>query len=137
MNKGIDIPFIGKGWSFPPEFSRAKRNNEMSAGAKDIQESLHILLSVKPEERLMHPTFGCDLSILLFEPLDKTLEKYIEELIRNSILINEPRITTEIVKFEYDQVKGVIFINIQYIIKSTNSRTNMVFPFYLIEGTNL
>jgi len=137
MIKEINIPFIGKGWSFPPEFNRATRSNEMSAGAKDIQESLEILLSVKPEERLMHPTFGCDLSILLFEPLDNTLEKYIEEQIRNAILIHEPRITTENINFEFNRTQGIIFIDIQYIIKSTNSRTNIVFPFYLKEGTNL
>lgn len=137
MEQNIKIPFIGRGWSFPPEFNRAKREVQMSVGAKDIQESLKILLSVKPEERLMHPGFGCDLSVLLFEPLDKALEKYVEDLIRNTILLHESRIETQTVNFDYNHKIGVIYIDIQYIIKATNSRTNIVFPFYLKEGTNL
>jgi len=132
-----EIPFLWRGWSFPPEFNRATKSVKMSEGADDIKESLEILLGTKVGERLISPGFGCNLNHLQFEPLTASLEKYVEELIRTSILRYEPRINLEDIHFEDASKDGVIYINIRYIIRTTNSRANMVYPFYLKEGTNL
>lgn len=131
------IPFIGKGWSFPPRFNRGTKEVLMSEGSTDIKESLEILLSTRPGERMMAPKYGCNLNVLLFEPLDISLENYVSDLIRDAIVLYEPRIDVEEVTFDNQSHKGLININIQYIIRSTNSRANMVYPFYLQEGTNL
>lgn len=130
-----NIPFIGTGWSFPPEFG--KNGVKMSSGAIDIEESLFILLSTKMGERFMNPDFGCDLSIMLFEPIDIDLEKRISDMIKKAILLYESRISVEDIVFDYQQEKGVVFIDIQYTIRTTNTRTNMVYPYYLTEGTNI
>ena len=132
-----NIPFLGTGWSFPPEFGKGKNSLKMSSGAKDIEESLFILLSTKTGERLMTPDFGCDLENFMFEPIDIDLEKKIEEEIRKAILLYETRITTERIRFNSDIERGIIMINIEYVIRTTNTRTNIVYPFYLKEGTNL
>ena len=132
-----DIPFLGTGWAFPPKFSKGKIGLSMSSGAKDIQESLFILLSTKTGERFMTPNFGCDLDEMLFEPMNLDLEKRIENEIKRAILLYESRITLEVINFKHNLVKGIIYIDIQYIIRTTNTRTNIVYPFYLNEGTNL
>ena len=127
MNEN-NIPFIGTGWSFPPQFPLG--NIKMVSGADDISESLVILLSTRPGER-------CDLDIMLFEPMDLDLQKRIEDMIRKAILLFESRITTNDIVFDYDRNKGIVNIDIQYTIRTTNTRTNIVYPFYLTEGTNL
>lgn len=137
MDQSKHIPFIGTGWSFPPEFGKGKQGVKMSAGANDIEESLYLLLSTKVGERLMAPDFGCDLSVMLFEPLDLDLEKRIEDLIKNAILLFEARITVTGIIFSYERDNGVILIDVQYTIRTTNTRTNIVYPFYLTEGTNI
>lgn len=131
-----NIPFLGTGWAFPPEFNKST-GLELSSGAKDIQESLFILLSTKTGERFMTPDFGCDLDELLFEPIDLNLLKKIEDEIRRAILLYETRIAIEQINFDLRRTEGVIFIDIEFIIRTTNTRTNIVYPFYLTEGTNL
>lgn len=130
-----NIPFIGTGWSFPPEF--AMGSLKMSSGAIDIQESLFILLSTKPGERFLHPEFGCDLDVLLFEPIDLDLEQRLEAMIRKAILLFEARITVDNIVFDFQRENGVVNIDVQYTIRTTNTRTNIVYPFYLTEGTNI
>ena len=136
MNKN-NIPFLGTGWAFPPQFNKGKEGISLSSGAKDIEESLFILLSTKKGERFMTPDFGCDLHIMLFEPIDINIEKRIEADIRSAILLYESRITVDNIEFDLRRIEGIIYIDIQYTIRTTNTRTNMVYPFYLTEGTNL
>ena len=57
--------------------------------------------------------------------------------IARAITLFEPRITLEEVSFEERSDKGLLLILITYTIIRTNSRNNMVYPFYLNEGTNL
>jgi len=132
-----NIPFLGTGWSFPPEFGKGKNSIKMSSGAEDIKESLFILLSTKLGERFMTPDFGCDMDIFLFEPLDLDLEQKIEDEIRRAILLYETRISVDGIGFDPDREAGALLINVDYTIRTTNTRTNIVFPFYLKEGTNL
>ncbi len=129
-----NIPFIGKGWSFPPRFDKALRGVEMAEGEREIQESLEVLLSTRPGERLMNPSYGCDLGVLLFERLDASLEAYVEDLVRMAVAQHESRIELLAVRFGQEPDRGVVNIELDYRLRSTNNRANMVFPFYLNEG---
>lgn len=133
----IKNPFLGTGWGFPPKFNKEKSSVEMTSDEEDIRSSLEILLSTSLGERIMQPTYGCDLRRLLFEPLDTALKAYVKDLIKTAILYHEPRIRMEDVTLETIQNQGVIEINLDYIIRTTNSRYNYVYPFYLTEGTNI
>jgi phage baseplate assembly protein W len=137
VKQNDNASFLGRGWSFPPEFNRSMNNIEMSEGEEDIKESIEILLSTQVGERMMHPDFGCNLERLMFENLDLTLQRYIKDLIQTAILKYETRINLEEISFHPEPQYGRIIINIQYTIRSTNTRTNLVYPYYLIEGTNL
>ena len=130
--------FLGTGWGFPPEFSRVGDKVKMTSDEEDIVKSLEILLTTRLGERIMVPNYGCNLDELLFKPLDLTLKTFVSELIRTSILYHEARI--EVLKIdisESDELEGKLLVKIEYIIRSTNSRRNVVFPFYKEEGTNI
>jgi uncharacterized protein len=131
--------FLGRGWNFPPTFNYHHAVAMMVKEEEDIHQCLHILLSTSPGERLMHPDFGCNLRRLLFEQLSNSLVNIIEGNIQTAIMKFEPRISLEKVTIQDTSRDGtgIIFIKLEYIIRSTNSRSNLVFPFYKAEGTNI
>ncbi|AFY70353.1 GPW/gp25 family protein [Thalassoporum mexicanum PCC 7367] len=133
-----DQNFLGRGWSFPPTFNKITRQVQQVSGAQDIRESLGILLSTSIGERVMQPTYGCDLSELMFEPLTPTASSSIKELIRTAILYHEPRIKLDAIDLRLDHhLEGVVNIRIDYTVLSTNSRFSFVYPFYFQEGIGL
>ncbi|OAB78812.1 GPW/gp25 family protein [Cochleicola gelatinilyticus] len=130
--------FLGVGWSFPPHFDSNTNELTMTTGEVDIHKSLEILLSTRLGERIMLPEYGCNLEELLFQPLDITLKTYIKDLIKTAILYHEPRIDVNNITLDpTNELNGEIRINIEYRIRITNSRSNMVFPFYKVEGSEL
>jgi uncharacterized protein len=131
-----DETFLGTGWGFPPTFNAIEKTVETVNDANDVKESLHILLTTEFGERVMRSDYGCNLTPLLFENITVTLLTKIKEIIKKSILKYEPRIDLENVYFgSDDSQEGTIIIEIEYLIRTTNSRQNFVFPFYLEEGT--
>ncbi len=130
--------FLGVGWSFPPEFSKNSNTIKMISDEEDIKSSLEILLATRLGERVMFPDYGCNLDELLFESLNRTLITHISELIKTAILYHEPRIDVDSIDIsESDTLQGELFIRVEYIVRATNSRSNVVFPFYLEEGTDI
>lgn len=129
-----DASFLGTGWSFPPTFGRGGADVRMVSGVEDIQQSLQILLSTQRGERILQDEFGCDLHHVLFEEMDQGLVNTLTSLISDAILYHEPRITLDSLDIsESDSEQGLLLISIQYTVRSTNSRYNMVYPFYLNE----
>lgn len=130
--------FLGIGWGFPPEFSENLSEVVMISEEEDIKSSLEILLTTRLGERVLLPNYGCNLQDFLFEKLDRTLITYAKDLIETAILYHEPRI--DVIKIdvsETDTLEGQLIIEIAYKVRATNSRTNVVFPFYKGEGTNI
>lgn len=131
----ISKSFLGRGWSFPPQFIKSSEEVKMLEGEDDIQSSLEILLSTRLGERIMVPDYGCNLDDMLFQSLDLTLKTYVIDLIRTAILYYEPRINVNEIKLFPDRdTEGLLLIDIDYTIRTTNSRRNMVYPFYKGEG---
>jgi phage baseplate assembly protein W len=129
--------FLGTGWGFPTGFSRGSKSVAMTSDEEDIRASLAILLSTRVGERVMQPTYGCNLDRMLFEPLDTGLKVYMQDLIRTAILYFEPRIILDDISLELQQIEGRVDIDLDYRIAATNTRHNFVYPFYLEEGTDL
>ncbi|MFM2483671.1 GPW/gp25 family protein [Celerinatantimonas yamalensis] len=127
--------FLGRGWAFPPRFNAPKQQVALSQDEQDIQESLRILLSTTPGERIMHLEFGCDLHRLVFAELSQTTLTEIKMSIKQAILYFETRIDLLDIEITIDAMQGNLIINITYLIVTTNTRGNMVYPFYLQEGT--
>ncbi|MEL6424254.1 MAG: GPW/gp25 family protein [Pseudomonadota bacterium] len=133
-----DPGFLGRGWSFPPRFSATTGRVVQVEAEEDIVESLRILFSTRPGERVMHPRYGCRLHDLVFEPMDDETEAAIETAIARAILFFEPRIELEDVSVETrDWLEGHLAIQLVYRVRTTNTRHNIVYPFYQREGTLL
>ena len=130
-----DPSFLGTGWSFPPSFTRGGGEVEMVSGAEDVHQSLQILFATQLGERVMQDAFGCDLNGFLFEELDQALVNRIKAQISDAILYHEPRIKLDRLDVaESPREAGLILIGLDYTILSTNTRYNMVYPFYLSEA---
>ena len=133
----LDRDFLGRGWSFPPTFNNQGGVVKMVEAEEDIQQSLHLLLSTHLGERVMQAGFGWKRDALLFEPLSTTFASYLKNEIETAILFYESRITLNKVQFSPSAVnEGLIEIRLDYTIRTTNTRTNLVFPYYLDEATN-
>ena len=133
-----ETPLLGTGWAFPPTFTPVSHLNEMVSGAEDIEQSLTLLLSTLPGERVMQPRYGCDLTPVLFEPLTTSLSTDLADRVRTAILYYEPRVVPEKVALtQPDPGEGLVLIEIDYVISATNSRHNFVYPYYLKEGVSL
>ena len=130
-----DPAFLGRGWRFPPAFTPGGGDVLMAEGAEDIAQSLQILLGTAPGERVMQPDFGCDLNGVLFEEMDQGLINTLTGLISDAILYHEPRIKLDSLDVsESDKTPGLLLISLEYTVRATNSRYNMVYPFYLNEA---
>ena len=129
--------YLGKGWSWPPEFVKPPHVMMLEEDA-DVASSLQILLSTTPGERVMQPLFGCNLGELAFESLDTRIKTLMADKIESAILYYEPRVNLESVLLdESEELEGVVLINIVYRVKATNSRFNFVYPYYKSEGTDI
>lgn len=135
--KDLDTLFLGTGWQFPPTFNKSAQTVEMVSGETDIWQSLEILLGTTLGERILRPDFGCNLKQYLFQPMTTTLKTIVRDLVESAIINYEPRIDLNGVIINNErELEGVLLIEIDFTIRSTNSRSNYVFPFYLEEGTN-
>jgi hypothetical protein len=130
MDTTASNAFLGTGWSFPPAFLAPAGGVRLASGIEDIHQSLAILFTTSLGERLLHSTYGCDLRRYLFEPLNATNTARLKDLIRTAILYHEPRITPERVALAEVSEDGVLLIQVDYVVRATNSRHNYVFPFY-------
>jgi uncharacterized protein len=130
--------FLGTGWSFPPSFELQSKSIQTSNNEQDIDESLQILLSTRLGERIMVPEYGSNLEDLLFNPLDLTLKTVVSHQIKTAILYHESRIDVEKIDISQgNDLEGELLIIIDYRVRATNSRRNLVFPFYKEEGTDI
>lgn len=127
--------FLGKGWKFPVTVDTSTGRIAMSEYEQDIKEAIWIILSTSKGERVMRPDFGCGIHELVFEPINTATISKIQDNIREALVLWEPRI--EVIKVDVSQEKaheGKLQISIDYRVRTTNNRSNLVYPFYLKEA---
>ena len=130
--------FLGTGWSFPPEFALETGEVLMTSDEDDIQASLKILLGTAFGERFLNPKYGLDMHELIFEPMSTTMTTFLKDRVKTAILIYESRIN--LLSLEIDtsaQFEGRVAIILDYEVVATNSRFNLVYPFYLTDGSEV
>ncbi len=124
--------FIGRGITFPMRVDQSG-TIAMSRGAEDIDASLRVVLLTAPGERVMRPLFGCRIWELMFEPINANTLGLMGEAVREAVGRWEPRVIVQDVRVEPDSGDvGQVLIYIDYLVKSTNDRRNLVYPFYVI-----
>jgi len=129
--------FTGTGWKFPVEFQKDMKTVVLLNGEEDIRNSLEVLFATHVGERLMHSRYGSSLSSFLFMPMNKSTLTYMEAIVRDEILFNEPRIVVTEIEIKPNEDLARLDIAIEYKMTATNNRYNYVYPFYLKEATNL
>ena len=133
-----DSQFLGTGWSFPPSFDWRTKETVMVSQDEDVVQSLHILLGTVPGERVMQPAYGCDLKRMVFEVINDSSITEIKDIVSKAVLFFEVRITLHSIEVDIEGLyDGVLRLRLDYTLRTTNTRTNMVYPFYLREGSNL
>lgn len=133
-----DKPFLGRGWRFPPDFSAEGKRALMVSGEEEIRQALAVLFGTVPGERVMHPTFGCGLKALVFDGMNAGTLTEIRTAVERAVLFHEPRLLLHDVRVTVaDETGGRLDIALDYTIRATNTRSNMVYPFYVLEGTDI
>ncbi len=123
--------FLGKGWKFPVQVDGTGRI-ALSQFEDDIREAVRIILLTARGERVMRPEFGTGLHNFVFETMSVTNIGTIQAAVQNALIQWEPRIELLSVSVEADQGEvGKLLVNIDYEVRATNTRFNLVFPFYV------
>jgi len=126
--------FLGTGWKFPV-ISGPDRKIAVSQYEDDIKEAIWIILGTAKGERIMRPDFGCSIHDFVFSTVNASTITLIEKSVREALTIWEPRVELFRVNIDTSELeKGRILVNIDYRVRNTNNRFNLVYPFYLKEG---
>ena len=126
--------FLGVGWKFPVKLDE-QGEVALSQYEEDIQEAIWILLSTASGERLMHPDFGCGIQDLVFAQNDTRTAGLVRFQVEEALNRWEPRIDLQDVQVLADPNQpALLLISIDYRVRATDSRYNLVYPFYLERG---
>jgi Bacteriophage baseplate protein W len=127
--------FLGVGLAFPLAVD-ARGALALVAYEEDIRQSIQIILATNPGERVMRPEFGAGLRDFVFEPADLSTIERLRTRVQESLIDWEPRIDVLAVDVTLDPVtKNTLTISITYKVRATNTVANLVYPFFLQEGT--
>lgn len=130
-----DNKFLGTGMKFPPQIDPATGRFMTVSGNQVVKEALYLILMTQTTERLVRPDFGSEIMSYTFMDTGTTMLSIFRRNITETILSQEPRIADVDVELEYRESQGAIIISINYLVAATNTRDNLVFPFYLDRGT--
>lgn len=126
--------FLGVGWSFPP----CTASDGATAVAKyeqDVDQAIRIILGTDQGERVMRPDFGAGLRSFVFGPLSQTTIQRVQTRVEESLVRWEPRIDVlSVVVTIATPERNKLLIAVTYRVRSTNTRNNLVYDFYLDEG---
>ncbi|MCP5013269.1 MAG: GPW/gp25 family protein [Aestuariibacter sp.] len=123
--------FLGVGWDLAVALDD-DNHIEMAHYEESIRQSIWIILSTSPGERIMRPTFGSNLQALVFEMNGSSLASSAASAVRNALTRWEPRTKLlDVSAFPDPDKPNLLHINISYQVRATNSRKNLVYPFYL------
>lgn len=122
--------FLGVGWQLPVSLDGGQI--AMAADEESIREAIWIILATARGERQMRPDFGCGIHDLVFATNSAETVGRVATEVREALLLWEPRIDLEDVDVTNDpEEPNRLLIRVEYLVRSTNSQFNLVYPFYL------
>ena len=110
----------------------ASGNIALSEYEVDVREAIQVILGTSVGERVMRPSFGGGLENYVFESMSVTVLGRIQSTVFQSLVANEQRI--QVLNVDVTQSPadaGTLLINVDYKVRATNTKFNLVFPFYL------
>jgi hypothetical protein len=131
----MGLDFFGRGWSFPVQPSTGGQITFIE-GEEKIRQSIWIILSTAPGERQMRPEFGCGIHDLVFEPNTVAFRGLVQEKVRETLVRWEPRIDVVDVRVDTPpDARNYVLIRIDYRLRANNAFYNLVYPFFINEGS--
>ena len=125
---------VGRGWMFPPRIGPTG-GLALTDERNELEQSIHIILSTTPGERVMHPDFGCGLEDLVFAPNNSHTWAQVSRLVEEALGMWEPRINVIGVTVRADgEDANRLLIDVAYETLVTHDQRSLVYPFYLIPG---
>lgn len=123
--------FLGVGWSFPIQIDSAGQM-QLAEYDEKVRQSIWTILGTAPGERVMRSDFGCGIHRYVFAPNSASTRGAIANDVRRALLMWEPRIEVLAVDTDStDEAPNTIAVQIDYRVRTTNNRFNLVYPFYL------
>ena len=116
-----DNSFLGKGMKFPPQINPATGRFVTASAEESVKQSIYLILMTQVTERPLRPEFGSNIMSYTF--MDKNAGRL--------NMVSRPRVSDVSVDIDMGERSGVLIFNIDYTIAATNTRDNLVFPFYL------
>ena len=128
-------PFLGVGTGFPLAVDPKTRALTRAEFEESVRQSILVILGTAKGERVMRPDFGCGIHDLVFANVNAATAGRIGLEVRESLLRLEPRIDVLRVDAKPGDTNNVLLIDIDYEVRATNTAFNLVYPFYLQQGT--
>lgn len=125
--------FLGVGWSFPVQ--PADGEVRTAAFEEDVRQAILIILQTQRGERVMRPEFGAGLREFVFEPVHAGTMALVKKRVEEALIDWEPRIDVQAVNVSTSEQRNRLLIDVSYRVRATNTVSNLVYPFYLMEGT--
>lgn len=125
--------FLGVGIAFPA--AAADGHLATAAYEESVRESILIILQTNRGERVMRPGFGAGLHDFVFEPVNTTTLALVKTRVQEALVDFEPRIQVSSVDVKTSDELNKILIDIRYVIRASNTASNLVYPFFLQEGS--
>ena len=127
--------FIGVGWGFPVKKDEETNRLSLAVHEDSIKQAIRIIISTAKGERVMRPDFGCGIHELVFAPNDAATRGLAESHVSEALRVWEPRIEVlDISVRAAGAQREAMNINIDYRVRTTDNRFNLVYPFYLQRG---
>ena len=127
----MEKEFLGSGMKFPPQINPATGRFEVAKGETSIKESVYLILMTQKSERWIRPEFGSSLMNYTFMDTSATMLNVMARDVASDLMSQEPRLADVNVRIDSSSKPGCLIIYIDYLVRQTNVRDNLVFPFYL------
>lgn len=126
-----DKRFLGTGMKFPPQVDAGTGRFALSSGEQSVKESVYLILMTNRGERWLEPNFGGQLMSYTFMDTSITMLSIMARDLQALLLEQEPRISEVEVHIDANSQPGCLIVSLDYVVTATNTRDNLVFPFYL------
>ena len=126
--------FLGSGVAFPLAVG-PDGGLRLAAGEASITQSIWLILSTAPGERVMNSEFGCGIQNLVFAPNTAATHAEVAHHVEEALLRFEPRIEVLDVRVAGEgDLDNVLLIAVDYRVRDNNTLNNLVYPFFITEG---
>jgi len=127
----MDSDFLGVGWTSPVKLD-SNGQIQLARYEEAVRQSIRMILSTARGERLMRPDFGCSLHDLVFSTNSAAAIGQVISAVQESLIQWEPRIDVlDVTAIPDAEEPNRLLIDLRYLVRTTNNRFNLVYPFYL------